>query len=270
MKTQLSPNRVADMFLDEKDLEPVHRDSKRARLIVPLDWNSLDIDDDLIEQPDFKPCNLFNDFDGEKLFSSASIRLKIAKLSPASLQRPKLTAEVKKRTSAAAERLKLSKSDSNSWTDIFGTGKLLVSLSQSALDIELRWMNSEFYDTFCHDHERPTSLRALFGKATNAKTVQSLHTSFLAGTDIDEYINLYRFNGIPLSCHLTLKYLSKFNSTGKSDKLAIMTIVSASAVGNELYCGIGAGKLSQVSISTRLAAISTGEDSIDCSDWVAL
>jgi hypothetical protein len=143
----------------------------------------------------------------------------------------------------------------NSWVDIFAACTILATLSRDTLDISIRFSSASFRSTFYKGSTSPTVFRALFGKATNLATVKQLQDSFLNNSPVAEYINLYRDDGVPLSCHVTLQPLSKLSGNDFTENLAVLTFRSASSVGNVSFCGIGGKPLSCYSSAVRLHAI---------------
>ena len=144
---------------------------------------------------------------------------------------------------------------SDPWKDILVSCKALVSLCQDSLDMKILFASANFSDTFCKINTTPTFLRELFGKATNTNTVKLLQDSFLRDSTAVEYINLYRDDGVPLSCHVALVPLTKIYCCGKMEKLAIFTLRSASSVGNMAFSGIGGGSISKFSKAARMNAL---------------
>ena len=89
-------------------------------------------------------------------------------------------------------------------------------------------------------------LDIFIGAATNNDTVALLRKNFSTSQDMSEYINLYRDDGVPMSCHMTLK-CDNVNHTGKvyakpststfTKRTGMITIISACHYGNLLLLG---------------------------------
>ncbi len=165
--------------------------------------------------------------------------------------------------------------ESRSWRNIFSACKLVVSMTPrdtSNNEIMIRYAQSDFRTNFgflvpdrysnirsssdddstqsSHsanqsNSQLPIPLKRLFGKATLRFSTLKLQNAMLTNKSFCEYMNLYNFTGVPLSCHVTLTSIcgqantSKFRSLGNGEKWAIMTIRSASVVGNSKLSGIG-------------------------------
>ena len=75
------------------------------------------------------------------------------------------------------------------------------------------------------------------------------------------FINLYRDDGIPLSCHLSLVNLhtsptsTLSNTCVNQERISIITIRSASSIGNANFCNIGINSLTNFSKEAREEAI---------------
>jgi hypothetical protein len=62
----------------------------------------------------------------------------------------------------------------------------------------------------------------------------------LTNKSLCEYINLYNYKGVALSCHVTLTSITGQACTGAIvEKWAVLTIRSASLVGNSKLSGVG-------------------------------
>ena len=79
------------------------------------------------------------------------------------------------------------------------------------------------------------------GLATNIESVMMIRKSFSRGIAMDKYINLYRNDGVPMSCHITLSFDTRSvhrNRTINENKITgMLTIVSACKYGNTLLLG---------------------------------
>jgi hypothetical protein len=130
----------------------------------------------------------------------------------------------------------------------------------------VKFSQDEFLNTFGYNRENfhDFALSRLFGKSTSRIVVYRIMNCLLSGKATCEYINLYRSNGVGLSCHITMTILSnaeKFSvnvnsnnnnnnstfstsvETSNNDtemvKWGVVTIRSASVVGNSKHSGIG-------------------------------
>jgi hypothetical protein len=284
MQALISPVYVADAFQDIDDVFSADRTftySKRKNLvIIPKEIDDMTLFDHLVEIEmdhslfDFtaaryiQPKNLLSDIDMEhSLFEST----------------PSVMSKQKSRTSNSGEyddvpinsieqfvherdqlsvplgyvSLNKRSPQSDPWKDILVACKALVSLCEASLEMKIRFASANFTSTFCTINTNPNTFRELFGKATNTNTVKLLQDSFLRDSTAAEYINLYRDDGVPLSCHVSLLPLTKIYSCGKMEKLAILTLRSASSVGNMAFSGIGGDSISRFSRAARLKALET-------------
>lgn len=75
----------------------------------------------------------------------------------------------------------------------------------------------------------------------------SIEKAILSGQSAMEYVNLYRADGEVLSCHITVRCIPSTSAARKEmqqrgnvdERWAILTVRSASVVGNANYVGIG-------------------------------
>ena len=143
----------------------------------------------------------------------------------------------------------------NSWVDIFARCQLVISTSNSnhiseQSNIMINFFDESFASTFGFDlvmFDESLPFDVLARSATRKERLVSLQRNLLTGQPTTEFINLYKKNGIPLSCHVTLQPITR--SYKKSNRLlnaelaqrswAVMVIRSASVVGNASCFGIG-------------------------------
>lgn len=94
------------------------------------------------------------------------------------------------------------------------------------------------------------------GKGTDIKSVDKLRTAFISHSSIEMYINLYRDDGVPLSCHIHLNVLGSKHATNQlePEKFAILTVRSASSFSHAISYNIGPGLLDNVSAEMRSEA----------------
>lgn len=275
MQALISPVYIADAFQDIDDdfiADRTHTYSKGKNLVViPKEIDDMTLFDHLVEiemdqslfefmsARDIQPKNLLSDICMEhSLFESTSSLVSKPKslLSYSGVYEDKFVRE-RDLSSVPLGNNSLNKRSalSDPWKDILVSCKALVSLCQDSLDMKIRFASANFSDTFCIINTTPTFFRELFGKATNANTVKLLQDSFLRDSTAAEYINLYRDDGVPLSCHVALLPLTKIYCCGKMEKLAILTLRSASSVGNMAFSGIGGGSISKFSKAARMKAL---------------
>ena len=88
---------------------------------------------------------------------------------------------------------------------------------------------------------------SILGPATSRETLFKIETSVMRGMTHEDFMNLYTKHDV-VSCHLSVKCLTDRRqnpspTTGERlppiPKLAVITIRSASVIGNMLYSGIG-------------------------------
>jgi hypothetical protein len=150
------------------------------------------------------------------------------------------------------------------WPNILTQSKIVVCINPNNFinsDIMVKFADEEFLYTFGYKREtfNDFSLSRLFGKSTSRIIVSRLQKCLLIGKATCEYINLYRRNGVGLSCHISMTVLSsqkkvsinRINSnnnsveseTSNNDsdmvKWGVITVRSASVVGNSKHSGIG-------------------------------
>lgn len=149
------------------------------------------------------------------------------------------------------------------WTNIYAKVKLFVRMAPRNLsnsDVMICHANDDFFVNFRYDKSGslPIPLKSLFGHGTSRLVLHKLHMALVAGKQVHEFINLYRADNIPLACHVVLVSItgnrSKEGGTNLfsdsmprraamnaqyQEKYAILTIRSASVIGNAKSYGIG-------------------------------
>jgi len=167
---------------------------------------------------------------------------------------------------------------STSWANIFDISKARISFSPRDLEfneVRIRSMTPVFASTFGLDSEllnaeedsfRPMSV--LFGKATNREFPFLIESALLAGQTVMEYVNFYRSDGEVLSCHVTIRSVPSGDqarqemqeNTQSDERWAVMTVRSASAIGNANFIGVGLLGVDRIS-QTQLDLVIGGESS---------
>jgi hypothetical protein len=145
------------------------------------------------------------------------------------------------------------------WKDIFGMAKCLISFAPSDMennDINIRKcsaLSSYILGLPCapllsvpSDSEfgfNPLKLSDLYGNATSRDIDLQLKLAMLKGETIMLFVNLYRIeDGRVLSCHTTLRCLpisAHLTHRKRTTYWAMLTIRSASSVGNANFIGVG-------------------------------
>ena len=168
------------------------------------------------------------------------------------------------------------------WHNIFAASKIVVSMSPRNLfnpNVMIRFADSNFLDIFQVEPTDATStsgkaFSVLFGEGTIRANWQRIEMAILTGKSHDEFINFYTANKIPLSCHVHVNCLSQSPpssgleggdaaSTSRSnhsrstdlEKWAVVTIRSASVVGNATCSGVGILGLDHVDKETLSTAV---------------
>lgn len=94
----------------------------------------------------------------------------------------------------------------------------------------------------------------------------------MVGSGIEQYINLNRDDGIILSCHIHLHIIGGNDGIYSSDqsqplKYGVLTIRSASSVGNAKFCHVGLSRLDSFPFEARLRALNcSSKDGVDLSE----
>jgi hypothetical protein len=161
------------------------------------------------------------------------------------------------------------KRKTNSWSDITAVCKAVLkgvfNEMSGSLNIQVLYMDNNFLDTFGHQQEEDgISLSQLAGLATGERALKALQTAVYAGDTCTEYINLYRKCGTAISCHIAFQPLTKHGRRTVPPQPAdhgdcswgVLTVRSASAVGNAHCFGIGVFPHSHLSEDAKTDALS--------------
>jgi hypothetical protein len=169
------------------------------------------------------------------------------------------------------------KAASEPWRNIFASSKIIVKIRPRDMNNPapmVAFGHANFFDTFGwaafpdRDYERP--LADLYGHGTIRLAAHQIEKSILQGRSMATYINLYRQDDVPLSCYVYVQSLSQVPrnankpvadpgdevaSAGDVTKYAVVTIRSASVVGNAKRSGVGLLGLDGVSLEVRVDAL---------------
>lgn len=151
------------------------------------------------------------------------------------------------------DRSRGSQEDNNLWNDIFAPCKVMVCMQLRNLKRSksmITHAEDEFFQNFEADADSalPLPLEGLFGKGTVRRVVHDLEMSILSGKNTFQSLNLYTANGSPLSCHISVVCINgnrnrvspEVRTIGAfEEKYAVLTIRSASVIGNAKQNGIG-------------------------------
>jgi len=143
-----------------------------------------------------------------------------------------------------------SSSSPSPWSDIFACSKLVLSMEFNTGLLCIRFVDDKFLLNFRYTSEKISNrtLEVICGPGTSQLTISRLKTSVTESRTFAEYINFYRSDRVPLSCHITNQVIlgntcreqssSKYEDEA-SEIIMILSIRSASVVGNASFCGIG-------------------------------
>ena len=159
------------------------------------------------------------------------------------------------------------KNNKSSWVNIFVQCKAVVSIvkdesyGDTSSGMAIRFCDVDFLSTFeCTSVENGSPFTDFMGKASSLDTLRLLENSLRGGRSCTEYINLYKSDGVtPLSCHVCLLPLKSHlcdddDSSFQGDRnvlWGVITIRSASAVGNARFSGLSILGMERVSESFR-------------------
>mmetsp|Transcript_2048 Transcript_2048/g.2137 ORF Transcript_2048/g.2137 Transcript_2048/m.2137 type:complete len:217 (-) Transcript_2048:154-804(-) len=143
----------------------------------------------------------------------------------------------------------------HAWIDIFATSKLVLSVAPRNLQnphIMIQHAQGKFLLNFGFGEDQlPLPLSKLFGNTSERAKIARLQQCMLTGRSFSEFMNLHKSNGGSLSCYVSLLCLTNQRSTQEQNqqrvtegstatvKYGILTIRSASVVGNSKYSGAG-------------------------------
>lgn len=203
--------------------------------------------------------------------ASAVLKELPSRSSSAALKRKK--DEIDKSDDKKSKRKVYKRNTKSSWPNIFAQSKAVVSISNDqspdlpSPGIAINFCDSDFLSTFGYVDCGPgLLLNSMMGKASSVVTSLKIESSLRLGRTATEYINLYRSDGItPLSCHISLLPLkshrnitsstesSSPSSTNSAENLlwGVITVRSASAVGNARFSGLSFLGMDRVSDEVR-------------------
>lgn len=124
------------------------------------------------------------------------------------------------------------------WLDIFQAGKIVVSMNPRNFEnteLMIRHAQQEFLDTVGYASEDILGMPfdIVLGQASIRLNTYRMQNAILTGKSACEYNNLYRRDGVMLSCHLTIQSItgSASSTNEHREKWAVITVRSASVVG---------------------------------------
>ena len=152
--------------------------------------------------------------------------------------------------------------ESYPWPNIFTLFKIttcIEPLNISNPNLMVKYAQDEFFETFGYtrDELNSFSFSKLSGDATSRNVLSRITIAILMGKNSVEYINLYKKDGTVLSCHVSIqcingnqrmvKKILASNSNVNLQKWAVITIRSASVVGNSKHSGLSILGIERVS-----------------------
>lgn len=125
------------------------------------------------------------------------------------------------------------------WMDIFQAGKIVVSMNPRNFEnpeLMIRHAQIEFLQTVGYSAEDVLGMPfdIVLGQASIRLNTYRMQNAILMGKSCCEYNNLYRRDGVMLSCHLTIQSITGSSSSDERsgrEKWAVITVRSASVVG---------------------------------------
>ena len=188
-----------------------------------------------------------------------------------------ITATKSMRRTSSVQKMKVPKvpsgiakeksSKSTSWGNIFEVSKIRISFSPRDLDfnqVRIRSVSPAFTSTFGFDmghaqadEEGFRPLSVLFGKSTNRDFPFLVENTLLTGQSAMEYVNLYRSDREVLSCHVTVRSVPSGDQARQDmqelqhsdERWAVLTIRSASSLGNANFIGVGLLGVERIAMS---------------------
>lgn len=120
-------------------------------------------------------------------------------------------------------------------------------------DITIHHAQREFLVMLGYEEsDLPMKLDKLYGPGTLRQTAFKIQNAIITRKSDLEYVVLYRSDGTPLACHVSLVSVSGDGPPPrplpghavdplyvKDERWAVLTVRSASAAGNAKFCGIG-------------------------------
>jgi hypothetical protein len=185
----------------------------------------------------------------------------IDRIITASKLKVKVSNKGKKSKDSKEKLIEQKRSKKSSWHDIFAQSKAVVSVTLSKLEgniINVNYCDSSFLATFGFtDWKNRLCFNDLMGKASSQDTLEKIEMSLRSGVCATEYINLYRSDKTtPLSCHVSVLPLKGGANTAVPGEFRIVwgviTIRSASVVGNARVSGIGILGMERVTDTIRV------------------
>lgn len=188
----------------------------------------------------------------------------------------------RKKTRSRRKTISISSPDANPWTNIFAQSKLVVSIetrNPANCQIMIHFAQTDFFENFGYSTAQfPMPLSSLYGNATIRYNAHRLQNSILMSKDSSEYQNLYKENGCALSCHISCVAMTGIRANppsaqllepneleDRSVKWSVLTIRSASVVGNTMHSGIGVMGLDSIApevLQTQLESASHHADAM--------
>lgn len=169
---------------------------------------------------------------------------------------------------------------SGPWADIYAKVKLFVCMEPRSLSnsgINIRHGNQDFFTNFDFQPSDKINIpiSRLFGPGTDRMSIHKLNMAILMGKQHYDFINLYKSdNSTALACHIMVICITGnqtrdsaaprcMNAATRQEKFAVVTIRSASAVGNAKSYGIGyfgPGRITTVDIRKSDPVPATEDD----------
>ena len=137
--------------------------------------------------------------------------------------------------------------------------KIIVSMRPRDMDnpnLMITYAQDIFLQTFGFPREmlKNFPFDLITGPSTPRENLHFITTAVLAEKSACEFLNLYRSNGVPLSCYVSVVSISNRSEesqitipAAERTKWAVLTIRSASSVGNSKHMGIGVLGIDRVS-----------------------
>ena len=155
------------------------------------------------------------------------------------------------------------------WANISEPSHAILTLSMSNLDLIIKNVDENFKKNFLvksevKEHRKQQDkimFRNLYGKGTNKASVALLRESLMKGQNFSTFVNLYRDDGVPLSCYVHLQILGSSGSCDHptslrdSIKIAILTVHSSSSISNAEFCQVGGNSLENFTLESKMRAI---------------
>lgn len=165
-----------------------------------------------------------------------------------------------------------SRKKQNAWVDIFAASKLILRAdpNDAGKNLVILHADDTFEDNFkfmiSREDEQLLSFDELMGDASSPTVSYKIKDAMYGRSNhsCTEYINLYTRSGAPLSCHIHFQPLTR--NYGENARVlpegevaylwGVLTIRSASVVGNAKCFGIGFFPLNQLGDDAKVDALS--------------